>query len=138
MDVTGDYVKGSFYTLEATIAIVMMIITTALLFQRPGETLELSKANYKLKIYNALKISDGVGDLRKNALSGNATAVDSDLDPYISDYLSYNSTIYNRTANITSVPDISSEDIITVSYFLAGKVGNYTAREVRVFVWGFD
>jgi hypothetical protein len=116
----------------------MMIITTALLFQRPGETLELSKANYKLKIYNALKISDGVGDLRKNALSGNATAVDSDLDPYISDYLSYNSAIYNRTANITSVPDISSEDIITVSYFLAGKVGNYTAREVRVFVWGFD
>ena len=130
--------KGSFYTIEAAIAAVMMIVTLAFFFQKPPETLELSKANYKLKIYDALKLSEGVGDLRKNALDNNATAIESELGSYIPVYLDYSVAIYNKTTNLTAVPDISAENIITVSYFLAGKVGNYTPKEVRVFAWGFD
>lgn len=130
--------RGSLYTLEAAIAIVMMVVTAMLVFQRAPETLELSKANYKVKIYNALKISDDVGDLRKNVLDSDAAAVESELSSYIPIYLNYNVTIYNETSNVTSIPTIGSKDVITVSYFLAGKLGNYTAREVRVFVWGFD
>jgi len=130
--------KGSFYTIEAAIAAVMMIVTLVFFFQKPPETLELSRANYKLKIYDALELSEGVGDLRKNALDNNASAIESELGSYLPVYLDYNVTIYNKTTNLTGVPVISSENIITVSYFLVGKVGNYTAREVRVFAWGFD
>jgi len=130
--------KGSFYTIEAAIAATMMVVTLIFFFQRAPETLELSKANYKVKIYDALKISDDVGDLRKNALGNNATAIESELSSYIPAYLDYSVTVYNKTSNLTAVPDINADNIITVSYFLAGKVGNYTAREVRVFAWGFD
>ena len=130
--------KGTFYTLEAAIAVAMIVVTLVFFFQRPVETLELSKANYKLRVYDALKIYDDVGDLRKNALDNNATGIKSELSSYISTYLSYNVTIYNKTSNLTAVPSISSGDIITVGYFLVGKVGNYTAKEIRVFVWGFD
>jgi len=130
--------KGTFYTLEAAIAAAMMIVTLIFFLQKPPETLELSKANYKLKIYDALELSEDVGDLRKNTLDNNATAIESELSSYLPVYLDYNVTIYNKTTNLTAVPDISAENIITVSYFLAGKVGNYTAKEVRVFSWGFD
>lgn len=130
--------KGSFYTVEAAIAVVMMIMTLVFFFQNPPETLELGKTNYKLKIYDALKISDDVGDLRKNTMTNNAAAIESELSSYIPVYLDYNVTIYNKTDSLTAVPNISSDNIITVSYFLAGKVGNYTPKEVRVFAWGFD
>ena len=133
--------RGTFYTLEAALAVAMIVVTLVFFFQEPIESLELSKANYKLRIYDALKISDDVGDLRKNALDNNATAIESELNSYssyLSGYLDYNVTIYNKTSNLTAVPSISSEDIITVGYFLAGKIGNYTPKDIRVFVWGFD
>ena len=133
--------KGTFYTLEAAIAVAVIVVTLVFFFQEPIESLELSKANYKLRIYDALKISDDVGNLRKNALDNNATGIESELNSYssyLSGYLDYNVTIYNKTSNLTAVPSISSENIITVGYFLSGKVGNYTPKEIRVFVWGFD
>jgi hypothetical protein len=130
--------KGSFYTLEAAIASIMMIMTLVFVFQRSPDILELSKANYKVKIYDALKISDDTGDLRKNVMDNNALSIESDLNSYIPIYLDYNVTIYNKTSNLTDVPSISSENVITVSYFLAGRVGNYAPKEVRVFLWGFE
>jgi hypothetical protein len=130
--------KGSFYTLEATIAAIMMIMTLTLFFQKTPEALELSKSNYKLKFYDALKTTENVGDLRKNALDNNANAIKSELDLYIPSSLDYNVTIYNRTTNTTNIPELSSENVITVDYFLSGRVGNYTARDIRIFIWGFD
>ena len=130
--------KGSFYTLEAAIAAIMMTMTLVFVFQRSPDILELSKANYKVKIYDALKISDDTGDLRKNAMDNDASSIESELNSYIPIYLDYNVTIYNKTSNLTDVHIKSSENVITVSYFLAGGVGNYTPKEIRVFLWGFE
>ena len=130
--------KGTFHTLEAAIASIMMMMTLVFVFQRSPDILELSKANYKVKIYNALKISDDTGDLRKNAVDNNASSIESEINSYIPIYLDYSVTIYNKTSNLTDVPSISSENVITVSYFLAGRVGNYVPKEVRVFLWGFE
>jgi len=137
MKIMNGSLKGSFYVLEAAIAAIMMISTIAYVLQEPPEALELSKVNYKLKVYDALKICDTVGDLRKNTLDNNAAGIRGELSSYIT-FLDYDVAIYNTTSNITAVPTISSDNVLTVSYFLAGHVGNYTAREVRVFVWGFD
>lgn len=130
--------KGSFYVLESAIAIILMVTALTFVLQRMPEALELSKVNYKLKVYDALKISESVGDLRKNTLENNAAAIKTELGSYIPVFLSYDVAIYNKTSNITAFPSIDSDDVITVSYFLAGRIGNYTPREVRVFVWGFD
>ena len=130
--------KGSFYVLESAIAVILMVTTLAFVLQTPSQSPELSKVNYKLKVYDGLKISETVGDLRKNTLENNAAAIKAELDLYIPASLDYDVAIYNKTSNTTAVPTISSEDVTTVSYFLAGWVGNYTPREVRVFVWGLD
>lgn len=127
--------KGTLYILEAVIAILMMISTLILILQKPPQSMELSKANYKLDAYNALKILDSSSDLREKVLENNSTGIVSDLSPYIK--INYNVAIFNKTTNLTATPTISANDVITVSYFFAGDVGNYTSRELKVYLWGF-
>jgi len=130
------HVKGTFYTLEAAISVVIIITSLAFVFQIEPKVLDLSKANYKQEVYGALKIVDEGGDLRSDILANNATAIEEGMDPYIS--TSFNVAIFNKTSNITATPVITLEDIITVSYLISGEVGNYTPREVRVYVWGVE
>lgn len=130
--------KGSMYTLEASIAIIMMVTALALFLRSPAESEDMSKANYKLDIYNALKISDEVGDLRRDAIEDDADSIESELSGYLTGAFDFDVTIYNTTDNRTSEPSLDEEDIITVSYFLSGWLGNYNPREVRVFAWGVD
>jgi hypothetical protein len=126
--------KGTFYTLEAAIAVAIIITSLAFVFQIEPKVIDLSKANYKQEVYDALSIVDEGGDLRDNVLSNNATAIQSSIDSYVS--VNFDVAIFNKTSNLTATPDITSDDIITVSYLISGEVGNYTPREVRVYVWG--
>jgi len=130
--------KGSFFMLEAAIAILIMITTLALVLRQPQTTQELDVVNYKLKIYNALKISDSVGELRRDALNGDVGAIKDYIELNAPSYLNTEVAIYNKTTNVTEIPVINSRTILTVSYFLAGYVGNYEPREVRVYIWGID
>jgi hypothetical protein len=130
--------KGSLYTLESAIAIIIMITTVLMLLRQPSESQELDIANYKLNVYNALKISSEVGNLRRYALSNDTTSIKSEIGSNIPAQLEYDVAIYNKTSALTSEPSVNFENVITVSYFLAGSVGNYNPREVKVFVWGMD
>lgn len=132
--------KGSLYTLEAAIAIVMMVTALAFFLQSPPEPQDLSRINYKLDVYNALEISEEAGDLRKNVLDNDASSIRTEINTYLSSSLNFNVTIYDANSNLTYVPDLGDDvqNIVTVSYFLAGWVGNYDPKEVRVFIWGFD
>jgi hypothetical protein len=128
--------RGTFYTLEAAIAVVVIITSLAFVFQIEPTGIDLSKANYKQEAYNALNIVDEGGDLRDNILANNASAIESGMDSYVS--VNFDVAIFNKTSNLTAIPDITSDDIITVSYLVSGEVGNYTPREVRVYVWGVE
>ena len=61
--------KGSFFVLESIISVVIMVTTLVFVLQTPPETSDLSHVNYKQKAYDALSISEEVGDLRKDALN---------------------------------------------------------------------
>lgn len=126
--------------LEAALAVIMMVTALAFVLSRPQTSTDLSKVNYKLTVYNALKISDDVGDLRKNAVDNDAAAIKSDLQAYVPSTLGFDVAIYNSTTNTTAVPvpSASSDSVITVGYLIAGWSGSYSPREVRAFVWGFD
>jgi hypothetical protein len=128
--------KGVSFILEAVIACIVLF-TAIIFFFKPIQTSESPEYGYKTLAYNSLKNLDETQKLRENVLDNNATKIKSDLAPYIS-YLSYDVVIYNGVSNVTAIPTITANDVISVSYFLAGDVGNYSAREVRVFVWGFD
>lgn len=125
--------KGSYFVLESIIAIMIMSLTLAFIIQKPPETLELSYVNYKQDAYKGLEIMEEVGNLRKKALENNASYIRDELASYIS--ISYDVAIFNQTSNLTAIPSIESENIITLSYFIAGKLGNYTPREIRVYMW---
>jgi hypothetical protein len=128
--------KGTFYTLEAAIAVIIIITSIAFVFSIEPKVLDLSKANYKREAYSALEIVEKAGDLRKDVLANNATAIRNSLDTYIS--LNFDLAIFNKTSNVTATPDISSQNILTVSYLISGEIGNYTPREVRVYIWGVE
>lgn len=134
----GMIMKGTLYMLESAIAILLMLTTLALVLRQPQETQELDIINYKLKVYNALEISDDVGDLRRHVLDNDVNAIKDDISTDVPPYLNYEIALYNKTGALTNEPTINSKNIITVSYFLAGHVGSYSPKEVRVFIWGFD
>ena len=125
--------KGSYFILESIIAIFIMVTSMAFVLQKPPENIEMSYMNYKQTAYNSLKILEQVGDLRKNILDNDATSIKNDLSAHIK--VSYDVTIFNQTTNLTAIPSIDSKNILTISYFIAGKMGTYTPREVRIYMW---
>ena len=130
--------KGILRTLEAVIGATILGFVLVFYFGTPIEPVEVPPANYKLYAYSGLEILEEVGKLREYALDGNTAGIESHLNSYIPYFLDFNVTIYNETSNITVVPSIDSENVLTVSYLLAGEAGNYSALEVRVFIWGYD
>ena len=128
--------KGITYTLEAVIAAIFLMLSLVFFF-KPMDIPDTSEFSYKKMAYDSLKVLNEGGRLREYTLDNDATSIKNDLATYIS-YLDYDVVIYNKTLNLTAIPSITADDVITVSYFLAGDVGNYSAKEVRLFVWGFD
>jgi hypothetical protein len=128
--------KGISYTFEAVIAATFLLLALVFFF-RPMPTTDPSLANYKKMAYDGLKVLSDEGKLRQYVLDNDVDTIESRLSTYVSN-LNYDVVIYNRTSNLTVIPTITDNDVISVSYFFAGDVGNYSAREVRIFVWGFD
>ena len=130
--------KGSLYTLESAIAILLMVTVLALVVTQPQSTRELDIVNYKLRVFNALKATDDIGDLKVYVLNNDVDTIKAEMEASGTAYLDYEVVIYNRTDALTAEPEIDARNVVTVSYFLAGYVGDYDPREVRVFIWGFD
>jgi len=126
--------------MESALAIIMMVTALAFVLSRPQTNTDLSKINYKLKVYNALKLADEAGNLRKNAVANDAAAIKAELQAYMPGTLGFDVAVYNSTSNTTAVPtpSASSDSVITVGYLIAGWSGSYSPREVRAFIWGFD
>jgi hypothetical protein len=130
--------KGSLYTLESAIAILLMVTVLTLVVTQPQSMRELDIVNYKLRVFNALKATDDIGDLKVYVLNNDVNTIKAEVEQSGTPYLDYWVVIYNRTDALTVEPDIEAQNVVTVSYFLAGYVGDYDPREVRVFMWGFD
>ena len=125
------------YILEATISILLILFIVVYLFQNPLNSPEYERMNYKIKTYEAIKILDGIGKLRKDVVNNNVSSIRDNLYPFMPKNLNYNVTIFNDTANITMKPS-SSGDMVSVSYFIAGDFDNYSPRDIRVYLWGFE
>lgn len=131
--------RGTYYTIEAALAIFLVMSIFLLLFLTPQENPEIDRANLKSDIYKGLDTLLAKGSLRNQTLNNDATAIKNDLDDFLPVDVGLNVAIYNKSfSNLTAeVPDQYS-DIVGVSYFIAGDVGNYTPRLIRVHAWGFE
>jgi hypothetical protein len=125
--------KSQVHMIEVLIACALLAGAFVLFIYKPPASPELSELNYKLDALNGLKILDESGNLRKYVLGKNATAIKELLAPYIR--ISYEVVLFNGTNNVTPIPYFSASKILSVSYFLAGDIGNFSASEVRVYLW---
>lgn len=131
--------KGTYYTIEAVVAVFLMITIFLLLFVAPQKNPEIERANVKTDIYKGLETLNSQGSLRNQTLNNDAAAIENDLDDFLPVNLQLNVAIYNRSFhNLTREVTDQPTDMIGVSYYIVGDVGNYTPREIRVHAWGFE
>lgn len=130
--------KGSLYTLEVGISILMILFFIIFLYLNPPTSPEYTELNHKMKTYKGLQVLEQTGLLRKYVKDNNITAINESLEPYILGYITRAVVIFNDTTNLTVKPSLSSvNDSISVSYFLAGDFDDYNPREVTVYMWGY-
>lgn len=128
--------KGQLYTLEAAISVLIVLSFLVFLYKYPSLP-EFKTINYKLKAYNALNTLDENGELRKDVMEKNVSSIEEKLSPYIP--INYAVVIFDETSNVTVKPSfVDKENILSLSYFLAGDVDGYKPREVKVYLWGFS
>jgi hypothetical protein len=125
--------KSQIHIIEVVIACVLIAGVFALFVYKPPASPELTELNYKLDALNGLKMLDESGSLRKYVLEKNAAAIKELLVPYIT--INYEVVLFNETTNLTSIPSFPTTEILSVSYFLAGDIGNFTASEIKVYLW---
>lgn len=131
--------KGMYYTIEAVVAIFLVVSIFLLLFLTPQKNPEIDRANIKTSIYEALGTLNSKGSLRNQTLNNDATAIKNDLTGFLPVNIQLNVAIYNKSFNnLTAEVTDQTMDIVGVSYYLAGDIGNYTPKEVRVHAWGFE
>ncbi len=131
--------KGTYYIIEAAIAIVLIFTIFLLLFLSPQNNPEISRNNVKNDIYKVLESLNSKGSLRNQTLNNDAVAIKNDLADFLPISISLNVAIYNKSfSNLTAEFTDQVSDIVGVSYYLVGDIGDYTPKEVRVHAWGFE
>lgn len=130
--------KGTYYTIEAVVAILMIAGMFLLLFVTPQKNPEIDRANIKNDIYKGLDTMLSKGSLRNQTLNNDATAIKSELATFLPAGVQLNVAIYNKSLDNLSV-EVSDQpmDIVGMRYILAGDSANYTPKEIRVHAWGF-
>lgn len=126
--------KGISKTLEAVIASSLLVITVLTLVTLPMIQPAYEKINWKLIAFNALSLLDSSGKLRKYALANDVASIENELASYLPGQVNYKVVIYANT-NLTPIPKTRASDVVVVSYYISGEVGNFGAREIRVYIW---
>lgn len=131
--------KGTYYTLEVALAIILVTSIFFFLFVAPQKNPEIERSNVKNDLYKGLDTLLSKGSLRNQTLNNDATAIKNDLAAFLPVNIQLNVAIYNKSFNnLTAEVTEQITDTIGVSYYVAGDVGNYTPKEVRVSAWGFE
>jgi len=131
--------RGTYYTIEAAVAVFLMVSIFLLLFLTPQKNPEIERANIKSDIYKALDTLNSKGSLRSQTLNNDAVSIKNDLDDFLPVNIQLNVAIYNKSFNnLTTEVTEQVTDVVGVSYYVAGDIGNYTPKEVRVHAWGFE
>lgn len=123
--------KGFAYSLEALIAIGVILITAITLFGGLG----ISEPGRGLKDLGdrSLKGLDSAGLLREYALSQDSTSVISQLSDIIPVILNYNVSFCRATCTDIATP--KDRNVFTSFYYYSGAPGNYTPTEVVLYIW---
>ena len=124
--------KAQIHLLESVIAIAMMTMIFLLIFSI-NQNFQATEDKNKYRILVALEKLDETGELRTYALEKNSSYIENYLKEYLP--LEIKVAFFNLTSNLTSIPILPEENVITLSYYLAGDYGRFKPLEVRVYAW---
>lgn len=124
--------KGILQSLEAVIAVLMILTTFVVLFA-PREGLpEFETVSWKLRGFNSLKALDDNNELRMYALTNNTQTINEKLQSLLLSNMNFDVRICNQTC---VNPNITAERIVSVSYLIAGNTSNFGPREIVLYMW---
>jgi len=124
--------KGQIQTLEAIITVGIIAGVFIAFYSSRIQLPESESVNWKLSGFNALKIIDQSNRLRDYVVNNNTTAIVSELEKLIPPTLNFNITICEENC---PEPKIESSKLVSVVYLIAGDIGNFTKRQVVLYIW---
>jgi hypothetical protein len=123
--------RGMLKSFEALIAILFVLTAYFALFT--GEKVpDLEIATWKIRGFEALRALDDLNKLASYALANETEKIEDELAENLAIGLNYKVLVCNQTCPSLG---ISSEKIVSVSYFIAGNATHVEPREVLLYIW---
>lgn len=124
--------KGLSKTLEAFIAMFVILTVFFIFFSSPIELPEFTLINERLKVLESLKKLDISSNLREYALKNQTKKIEDLLADYIPFGTNYKVQICEAICKKIEIP---SERITTVSYYISGSYSKFKPLQIVVYLW---
>ena len=124
--------KGIMKTLEAVIAILMVLVVYVIIFSATVLPPDFTTINDQLTAFTSLKVLDQSNQLRKYVLENDTTTIANELSSLMPSGLSYQVAI---CTTVCAAPAINSTNIFSVGYIVSGDLGSFAPRQVIVYMW---
>lgn len=124
--------KGLLKTLEAVIAILMVLTAFFIYFSSNEIFPEFYSINTEWRGFYALKILDETSKLRSDVLANNTANIQNNLQSLLPPETNYQVVICQT---FCSKPTVESEKMVSVTYILAGDLDNYSPRQIILYMW---
>ncbi len=124
--------KGIMQTLEGVIA-VTMILTIIIVFYGPKQQLpDFTTITWKLRGFESLKALDTSNELRPDVMVNNTASIEAKLAAMVPADIDYTVVVCKSSCG---KPDIDADKIVSVTYLIAGRMGNIESRQVILYMW---
>ncbi len=124
--------KGLLKTFEAIMAILAILIIFVIFFLSSQSLPEFETVNMRVRGFQALKLLDDNGELRKFVITNDTVTIKNKLSQILSPSTNFDVNICQL--NCTSL-GIQADKLTTVSYLIAGDYNNFALRQIILYMW---
>jgi hypothetical protein len=123
---------GILKSLEAIIAILLVLTSYFAIFGSGENIPDFETSIWKMRGFEAIKALDESNRLANSALANESEKIEDELEEILPIGFNYEVLVCNQ--NCPSI-NISSEKIVSVSYFIPGNATDLEPREVLLYMW---
>lgn len=124
--------KGMLKSLEAVIAILMILTSFVVYFGGKESFPEFESISRELRGFTALKVLDENNKLRSDALANNTGSIQNNLKVLIPAEVNFQVFVCQT---VCSKPSVQTEKMLSVTYLISGDLGDFKPRQVVLYMW---